>query len=117
MRESGEGAFEEQRFIRRENSVQVPGSAPEKRRAKGARVGGEAAEAAALRRRGRQAAAGGGYNDSDSWMRNLYIKVSGNAASSVCTKRSLYIKGLSGGFDYEIYHAGTSTPAGNLTSV
>ena len=65
----------------------------------------------------KQTSAGGGYNTSDSWMRNLYIKVSGNAASSVCTKRSLYIKGLSGGFDYEIAHAGTSTPAGGLASV
>ena len=65
----------------------------------------------------KQTSAGGGYNSNDSWMRNLYIKVSGNAASSVATKRSLYIKGLSGGFDYEIYHAGTSTPAGGLTSV
>ena len=65
----------------------------------------------------RQTSAGGGYNSNDSWMRNLYIKVSGNAASSVATKRSLYIKGLSGGFDYEIAHAGTSTPAGGLTSV
>tara|TARA_B110000285_G_scaffold164494_1_gene183708 strand:- start:77 stop:1042 length:966 start_codon:yes stop_codon:yes gene_type:complete len=58
-----------------------------------------------------------GYNTDDERMRNLFIKVSGNAGSNVCSQRSLYINGLSGGMEYEVIHMGTSTPAGGLTSV
>jgi hypothetical protein len=64
----------------------------------------------------KQTASGGGYTTSDQWMRNLYIKVSGyNSVGSV--QRALYINACSGGWNYDIIHMGTSTPAGSLTGV
>ena len=65
----------------------------------------------------RQTSSAHGYTNSDAWMRNLFIKVSGNSASNVCSQRSLYINGLSGGYEYEVIHMGTSTPGGGLTGV
>ena len=65
----------------------------------------------------RQSQSAHGYTNSDAWMRNLFIKVSGNAASNVCSTRSLYITGMSGGYEYEVFHMGTSTPGGSIIGV
>ncbi len=63
----------------------------------------------------RQTSSANGYTTNDEWMRNLYIKVSGTGSQT--EGRSLYINGMSGGWEYEVYHMGTTTPAGGLTSV
>jgi hypothetical protein len=63
----------------------------------------------------RQTVSANGYTTADEWMRNLYIKVSGH--HYVTNQRSLYINALSGGHEYEVYHMGTSTPAGGMTGV
>ena len=64
----------------------------------------------------KQTASGGGYTTSDEWMRNLYIRVSGyHSVGSV--QRALYINACSGGWNYDIIHMGTITPAGSLTGV
>ena len=65
----------------------------------------------------KQTSSAHGYTTNDAWMRNLFIKVSGNSASNVCSQRSLYINGLSGGMEYEVFHMGTTTPGGGLTAV
>jgi len=65
----------------------------------------------------RQTSSAHGYTNSDAWMRNLFIKISGNSISNVCSQRSLYINGLSGGMEYEVFHMGTTTPGGGLTAV
>ena len=53
-----------------------------------------------------------GYDDSDDWMRLLWIKVSGHV--STCTKRVLEISGVTGGepSKFEVYNHGSSTPTG-----
>jgi len=63
----------------------------------------------------RQTSSANGYTTNDEWMRNLYIKVSGTGSQT--EGRSLYINGMTGGWEYEVYHMGTTTPAGGLTSV